>query len=176
MWTNLFCGIDEAAVTPYILFWPRVDENVAAESPTDDEMASTDQSKSQKSRKSIRGLIATALLLLAAAPLTERVVSEAHARGSAKTGDSPRFETVETSSDPIYLANLGGFLASTFRVQHVNRMSPRYSVELFAAQMAALEHAFSTFLRPNDPYSHCIASSFLRVFTFNCNGAIFSVS
>lgn len=118
-------------------------------------------------------MIPTALLLWAAAPLTGRDVSEAHARDSAKTGDSPRFETVETSSDSIYIANLGGFLASTFRVQHEDRMSPRYSMGLFAAQMAALEHAFSTFLRPNDPYSHCISSGFLRVFTFNCNGVIF---
>lgn len=121
-------------------------------------------------------MIPTALLLWAAAPLTERDVSEAHARDSAKTGDSPRFETVETSSDPICIAKLEGFLASTFRVQYEDRMSPRYSMGLFAAQMAALEHAFSTYLRPNDPCSHCIASSFLLVFTFNCNGATFSVS
>ena len=36
-----FCPKDEADFTPYILFWARVDEDVAAESPTDDETAST---------------------------------------------------------------------------------------------------------------------------------------
>ena len=40
--TNPFCPRDEAAFTPYILFWARVDENVAAELAAYNELASTD--------------------------------------------------------------------------------------------------------------------------------------
>lgn len=36
---NSFCPRAEAAFTPHAAFWARVDENVAAESPMDDETA-----------------------------------------------------------------------------------------------------------------------------------------